>query len=346
MVVHQLLSGAGPFDAVSGQALAFRRLFREWGWGGEDVAAAMDPRAAGDFRLLEGWRPAPGDRLLMHYSAYAPRLRPLLDLPNPSLLLSHNITPAKYLWNYEPVVAVHCAVGRAQLPDFAVHADLAAGVSEYNTAELREAGATRTTTIPVLFDRAALGPAVPPDPRPGPPTVLFVGRLAPHKRHDAILRAFALYRRHREPDARLVLVGSPVGPGYRESLEALGEAVAPGVVTIESGLRPEELWERYRSAHAFLCLSEHEGFCIPLLEAFHFGVPVIARPAGGIPEVAGDAALLIDDDDPALVAELLVAAVRDGELREELGRRGLRRVEAFDARRTAEKLRAALDGLG
>lgn len=62
--------------------------------------------------------------------------------------------------------------------------------------------------------------------------------------------------------------------------------------------------------------------------------------------MAGDAALLIDDDDPALVAELLVAAVRDGELREELGRRGLRRVEAFDARRTAEKLRAALEGLG
>jgi glycosyltransferase involved in cell wall biosynthesis len=89
-------------------------------------------------------------------------------------------------------------------------------------------------------------------------------------------------------------------------------------------------------------MSEHEGFCITLLEAFSFGVPVIARPAGGIPEVAGDAALLCDDDDLAVVAELLALAVSDRELRDELARRAARRLAAYAPERALDALKAAV----
>jgi glycosyltransferase involved in cell wall biosynthesis len=117
-------------------------------------------------------------------------------------------------------------------------------------------------------------------------------------------------------------------------------------VTIESGLTREQLAERWRAAHAFLCLSEHEGFCIPLLEAFHFGVPVIARAIGGVPEVAGDAALLLADaDDEMVAAELLALAVGDGELRAELRARGAARVAAYAPEQTAQKLRDVLESL-
>ncbi len=132
--------------------------------------------------------------------------------------------------------------------------------------------------IPVLFDRARLPPAG--DAPTGPPTVLFVGRLAPHKRQDLVIQAFAAYRR-RQPDARLVLVGIPQSPAHLRALERLAQELAPGAVKFDSGVTAVRLWDHYRSAHVFLCLSEHEGFCIPLLEAFHFGVPVVARDAGG-----------------------------------------------------------------
>jgi glycosyltransferase involved in cell wall biosynthesis len=178
---------------------------------------------------------------------------------------------------------------------------------------------------------------------PAPPTVLFVGRISPHKRHDLLVRAFALYRRERAPDARLVLVGEPLTAAYGESVAALADRLAPGAVTIESLLSEAELAARWRAAHAFVCLSEHEGFCIPLLEAFHFGVPVIARAAGGVPEVAGDAALLLDEADPALVAELIHLAVSDGGLRAELRRRGRARLALFAYDTTAATLRAALE---
>jgi glycosyltransferase involved in cell wall biosynthesis len=153
----------------------------------------------------------------------------------------------------------------------------------------------------------------------------------------------ALLRRNRVPEARLVLVGEPLNPNYLAALQELAEQLAPGAVTFASGLSDAELAAQYRAAHLFVCLSEHEGFCIPLLEAFHLGVPVVARPVGGIPEVAGDAALLVEDRDLAVVAELCALALEDEELRRDLVARGRARLPEFDAAHVAAKLRAAIE---
>ena len=343
MNVHQVLSGAGPYDAVTTQAFAFRALFGSWGWGGRDVAAEIDPRVGNRIAPLRALDAKPGDILLIHYSAYAPKLRAVLELPNRKLLLSHNITPARWFWDHDPQAAVVCALGRKQLPEFAAVADVVAGVSLYNAREMGS-----ETVIPILFDPSELGAprSAANGPPPGPPTILFVGRLAPHKRQDAIMRAFELYRRRHAPGARLVLVGAPVNWAYDAAMRELAEDLSPGAITIESGLTPEQLADRWRSAHAFLCLSEHEGFCIPLLEAFAFGVPVIARPVGGVPEVAGDAALLLGDEDgESVVAELLALATTDGELRATLRERAVQRVAAYAPEPTARKLRAAVESL-
>ena len=345
MNVHQILSGAGPYDAVTTQALAFRDLFDDWGWGGGDVAAEIDPRIGDRIAPLRTLSARDGDVLLLHYSAYAPKLRSVLELPQRKLLISHNITPARWFWDHDPQAAVVCALGRKQLPRFAAAVDVAAGVSLYNA---REFGSD--TVIPILFDPAGLGAPKPAQPAdrtpPAAPTILFVGRLAPHKRQDAVIRAFELYRRRHAPDARLVLVGAPINWAYDGAMRELAEELSPGRVTIESGLTREQLAERWRSADAFLCLSEHEGFCIPLLEAFHFGVPVVARAIGGIPEVTGDAALLLGpEDDESVAAELLALAVADGELRAELRERGAARVAAYAPRETARTLRSALESL-
>lgn len=336
MDVHQVLSGAGPHDAVTNQARAFRRLFTEWGWGGADHAVHIDPRVK-DVRPLRELAADPDDVLFVHFSAYAPKLRSVLELPHRKILLSHNVTPARWFWDYEPTVALHCALGREQLPDYARHADVVAGVSHYNAQELGS-----DLVVPILFDPAPFGPARSDDP-PGPPELLFVGRLAPHKRQDELIRLVAMLRRHRLPDVTLRLVGEPLNPNYREALVELAEQHAPGAVTIESGVSMEGLRERYHRASVFVCLSEHEGFCIPLLEAFAAGLPVVTRPVGGIPEVAGDAALLVEDRDLAVVAELAALAIEDAELRGELRRRGVARLEHFAHDEVARQLRELVE---
>jgi glycosyltransferase involved in cell wall biosynthesis len=326
-----VLSGAGPVDAVSRQALAFRERFSAWGWGGRDVAAFIDPRANG-FQPLRALDPAPDDRLLIHYSAYAPRLRGVLDLPNRKLLLSHNVTPARWLWDHDPPIALQCELGRRQLPEYAARCDVVAGVSRFNADELGS-----TVVIPPIVDLGWLRMRGESPRR----HVLFVGRLAPHKRQDELIRAFALYRRRHAPDARLVLVGEPLNDGYLRALTDLATRV--GNVDFEHTLSAQRLADRYAAASVFVCLSEHEGFCLPLLEAFAAGVPVIARPAGAVPETAGDAAILVDDRDPSVIAELIALVTSDDTLRDELTRRGRERVAVYGPERAAVALRSALE---
>ena len=348
MRIHQLLSGAGPVDAVTRQALVFRELFERWGYGGEIHAAAIEPRLDAPVRPLSRLDARPDDLLLIHYSAYAPRLEELLELPNRKLLVYHNVTPARYLWSFQPHVAALCELGRDHLPRYAEAVDVAVAVSEYNAGELRDAGARDVRVVPILFDASRLGErkgSVPLYERKGSvPLCVSVGRLAPHKRHDLVIRAFALFQRELAPDARLMCVGEAISPGYEERLRQLAADLGGRNVELPGPISQERLNAAYREASAMLHLSEHEGFCIPLLEAFHFGVPVIARPIGGMPEVAGDAALWTDDPpDLATVAELLGLAAGDTELRDQLAERGRRRLEEFSPERTEARLREAVE---
>jgi glycosyltransferase involved in cell wall biosynthesis len=352
-VVHQLLSGAGPHDAITTEAGVFRRYFREWGWGGADYAYRRHPALEAPIAPAAELNPADDDVVLLHHSAGWPELDAVLALPGRKLLLYHNVTPAAWLWIDAPGLAAHCQVGRDQLLPLVAAADATAADSAFNAAELAGYGARGTEVIHLLLDRTRLGAvgsrsrsAAGERDRPtgpgGPPTILFVGRLSPHKRQDEVIRAFGLYRRVHAPDARLRLVGDPISESYVAKLTALADGHAPGAVSIESGLDSAALARRFAEADVFLCLSEHEGFCIPLLEAFSHGVPVIARPYGAVPEVANNAALLVPDPDPVVIAELLDLVISDAELRGALIRRGQARLDAFAPERIAPRLRAVV----
>ncbi len=346
MRVTQVLCAAGPVDAVTNQGLACRALFRSWGWVGEDHSAVIAPGMPdGSVRPLHELRPDSGDVLVLHYSGYARGLERLFGPRRRSLLISHNITPARYFWAHEPAEGVRCELARAQLAGLAVSVGALAAVSSFNADELRAVSGRQADVIPVLFDESGLPAAAPPAPRTGPPTILFVGRLVPHKRQDLVIRAFARYR-EAAPDARLVLVGTPLSPEFEATLRAMADSLAPGAVIFEAGISRERLAERYRNADAFLCLSEHEGFCIPLLEAFHFGVPVIARDVAAVGEVVGDAGILLDESDSVeVVAELLRIVVGDAELREVLRARAGARLTEFAYARTAARLRSAVEAV-
>lgn len=342
MKVHQALSSVGPYDAVSNQAQAWHTLLAGWDMRGEIYADSIDPRSKGGVRPLSEIEAGPEDLLVLRYSAYAPRLRPLLELPCRKLLVYHNVTPPRYFWNHHPGVAVACALGRDQLPHYARAVDVAAADSAFNEGELVAAGAAATRVVPILFEPGRLI-----ERGPGPvgdgPLVLVVGRLVPNKRHDIAIAAFAAYQRDVAPDARLVLAGEPLSPSYRVLIERLAHESGARSVTVTGGLPQPELNALYASADVLLSTSEHEGFCIPLLEAFHFGLPVVARPAGAMPEIGGDAVLWADEGDPGMLPELIDMAIKDAELRGELARRGRGRLEDFAYERTAERIRGAVD---
>ncbi len=330
------------------QALAWGRMMRSWGVKGDVFAEALDPRLAGSVRPIARLQRSlqAHDLLVIHYTAYSRGLDAALNLPQRKLLVYHNVTPPELLWEWEPIVAARCALGRGHLREYAGRVDAAATATSFNAEDLRAAGFEGVQVLPALyfFDRDRLQPGAGGDRQDAASTVIFVGRLAPNKRQDELIKAFALYQRHREPDSRLLLIGGPVGQSYTEHLERV--IVATGARNVALGTRSQpELNDAYRAASVFVCLSSHEGFCLPLLEALHFELPVIAHHAGAVPEVLADAGILIEDEDLPTIAELIDACVRDEELRAELRRRGRERLRAFESAETERSWRVLIEGL-
>lgn len=350
---HQVLSGAGPYDAVTGQALAWRELLARRGLEGALWADAIDPRMRRQASDVAGLEPGADDLLVIHHSAFAPRVRRLLDAPQRKLLVYHNVTPARYLWSHHSGVAVACALGRGQLARWGRSAHVLAAVSAFNAEELERAAGTQpgsVEVVPILLDPERLSRPGEPLADADGPLVLAVGRLVPNKRHDLVLEAFAAYQRACAPEARLLIVGEAITPAYRALVERLAERSGARGVRLSGGVGQPELNAAYAQADVLLSMSEHEGFCVPLLEAFHFELPVVARPAGGMPEVGGHAVLWTDapgdgpgSGDPALVAELLDLAVRDSELRAELVRRGRTRLAEYAPEKVAARIESVLD---
>ena len=341
--VHQVTGAVGRHDAVTGQLLAYRELLRGWGLVGGMHAAVLAPAAPPEIEHLSKLAPGDDDVVVIHYSGWIAGMEPLFELPQRKVLVYHNITPPEYFWAVHPVVAVVCEVGREMLPAMVGASTAAAGVSSYNADELRAAGASDARVVPVLVDPLRFARDGGGNSGQGP-LVLAVGRLAPHKRPDLVIRAFALYQRLHAPDARLLCAGAPQHAPYLARLESLVEELGAKHVRLAGVMEEDELAEAYSEATVLISLSEHEGFCIPLLEAFHAGLPVIARPRGGMPEVGGDAVLWVEDtDDISVVAELLHLAETETELRAELVRRGHVRAQEFAPAKVAEAVRGLID---
>jgi len=344
--IHQATGAVGPFDAVTGQLTAYRDLFARWGVAGDLYAALIAPGAPAGVRPLERLRPAPDDLVVVHYAGWVAGMQQLREIPARTLLVYHNVTSARWFWRFEPRMGLSCTLGRERLPAFVRAMDAAAGVSEFNAAELRAAGARDPAVVHILIEPERLPPA-PAAPRPveDNPLVISIGRVTPHKRPDLAIRAFALYQRRHRPDARLLFGGQPLNDAYRGRLERLIDDVGARNVQLGAGLPDAALRAAYAEASAFVLLSEHEGFCVPLLEAMASGVPAVARPAAAMPEVGGDAVLWAEDGDPALAAELLHLATSDDELRRTLFERGVARAADFSYDRVAERIRAATEAV-
>lgn len=338
--VYQLLAAAAPFDAVTGQALALRDALDAAGVASAIAAEHVDPSLAGDVLPLASVEP--GATVLLRYSLWSAAADRALEGTAPLGVVYHNITPPEFLGDTNPVVAQLCARGRAELPSVVRRSQLLMADSQFNADELHAVGATDVRLVPLILDLP-----VPPDAQPaGSDRVLYVGRLAPNKRIEDCIDAIVLLRRRR-PEVHLHLVGSgDAFPRYEAALRrhALVSGVGPAV-HFHGRLGDDARDALYASSGAYLSLSEHEGFCVPVLEAMARGLPVVARDAGAVRETAGGGALLVTGRNPALAAAALDAALTDPAVREGLARNARRRLAQLDRSTVAARMVGAVQEL-
>jgi L-malate glycosyltransferase len=322
MKVHQLLAALSYGDAIGNEALAIQRQLRSGGHESEIFAELVHPRVAHLARPLWQYQEvsSPETVCIYHFSIGSAAGRLIHHAPDRLVIVYHNITPARFFLGFHAHLAGLCHHGRRELAAFAPRSELALGDSEYNRQELDEAGFERTGVLPIVLDLSLYERPPAPVVRrmydDGRTNVLFVGRIIPNKKIDDLIRTFAFFQRWVQPHSRLLLVGDYRGfERYCDRLQELVRELRVDEVVFTGHVDDQELYACYRLADVFLCLSEHEGFCVPLQEAMHFGLPVIAYDTGAVRETLRGGGLLLQDKSPALVAELLDRVTHGGDLR-------------------------------
>lgn len=323
--VPQLLAALSYGDAISNEALAIQKHLREAGFESEIFAEKVHPRMSHLARPLWKYREvsSPETVCLFHFSIGSASSRLIYRAPDRLVSIYHNITPAGFFVGFHPHLAGLCYHGRRELAAFAPRTELALGDSEYNRRELEAAGYPRTAVLPIVLDFSRYerrpSPVVGRLYDDGRTNILFVGRIIPNKKIDDLIRTFAYYQRWFDPSSRLLLVGDTRGfERYLSRLQELVSSLGADGVVFTGQVDDDDLYAYYRVADAFLCLSEHEGFCVPLQEAMHSGVPVIAYDAGAVAETLHGGGLLLDDKSPEKVAALLAEVRGNPALRQRI----------------------------
>jgi len=325
MRVHQMLSALSYGDAIGNEALRIQTILRSRGHESEIFAEAVHPEMSGLAHKLWDYRTVSStdNVLILHFSIGAGVSTYAYHLPDPLLLIYHNITPAHWFTEFHPHLVGLCHHGRRELAAFRKRTRLALGDSEFNRSELESMGFQPTGVLPLLLNRRQL--EVPPNPvvrrmfDDGKTTLLFVGRTLPNKRIEDVIKVFCIYQRYIEPDSRLILVGESHGfERYFDSLVRLVDDLALEDVVFTGHVDTDDLVAYYEVADVFLSMSEHEGFSAPLMEAFRFGLPVMAFDAGAVAETLGGAGVLIEEKRFAEIAEMTYLVVHDQALRKRI----------------------------
>lgn len=339
MRLIQLLPSHHRHDAVGAEALVIEKLLTKMGWAVENYSEFIDDSLQGKTRPISDLH---GQDLsdtvaLYHFCVCSDVTFEFQKLKCPKVLLYHNITPPDFFRPYNIFDAGICEEAGRQVRLLVDDVDLALGDSEFNRLELEEMGFKNTRRMPILFnpdnylgeidselETTFMGKAV----------VLFVGRMAPNKAPDDLMRVAAAYKKNSSyPPAKFVVAGKRnVATKYTEYLVQLYEelGLTDDDFLVLDEINQDRLITCYEKASVFLSMSRHEGFLVPLLESFFFGLPVMALAEAAVPETLGDAGVLIDITDPERVAELLAGYLADKKLLKIMTGRGRERLKSFD----------------
>ena len=325
VAIHQVLATLGYGDAIGHEVLGIQRVLRAAGYESEIFVQTADPRLEDQtLEYLDLPDASHPDNILIHHFSIGSRASRLAyALPDRMVLVYHNITPPEFFVGVNKMLAKLCYLGRRELRFYRERCDLALGDSEYNRQELDAVGFPATGVLPVIPDFAHLA---------GPANylqagqldddwvnVLFVGRVIPNKRIEDVIRCFHAYKQWFNPRSRLLLVGSHVGfERYVSMVQRFAVDIGAQDVHFLGHVANEELAAYYEIADVFLCCSEHEGFCVPLVESFHMGVPVLAYAATAVPATMDGAGILFTNKHPLHVAALIDAVVGDRGLQDRI----------------------------
>ncbi|MCP5100433.1 MAG: glycosyltransferase [Chloroflexi bacterium] len=332
--IHQIIGLCNTGNAVADHAMALQDALRGWGFESWIYASDIAPNLQARAKPLHTYRPRQDKKelLILHYSAANKGTHLVKHIDVPLILDYHNVTPPGFLAGVGSAITQSVRRGRKELALFKERACLALADSTYNQQELIAAGFEKTAVLPILMpltlQKTEPDPAIKPQNKTN---FLFVGRLMPNKRCEDVIKLLYCYRQI-NPDVHLYLVGADhLAPRYVKWLhQFIDHLDLADAVTVTGHVSHAALAAYYRTADLFITMSEHEGFCIPLIESMRFDLPVVAYASSAIPETLGGAGVLLHKKEYPIMSELMHEILTDAQLRQKIIIQQQQRMKFFE----------------
>ncbi|MGI0027626.1 MAG: glycosyltransferase [Nitrosopumilaceae archaeon] len=346
--IHQFLPVLARHDAIGETVLEIQRTLKNWNYDSKIFVEKPIDQTSKITKIYTDYVPEESDIVIYHHSIGSALADFIPKLNVIKVLFYHNITPPQFFEKYNKTIVTELHNGRSQTEKLAKHFSFAMAASEYNRFELRSMGFKNILNMQYFmnlerFDNIKLKEDISKQYQ-NTKNILFVGRKSPNKKIEDLLKVFAYFRIFNPASKLFVLGGSWAVENYVEDLNALLENlhIKNDVVFINT-LTDEELASYYKIANVFLCLSEHEGFCIPLVEAMYFGVPIVAYNSSAIPDTLGGSGILVNHKKYPEIAQIIEMIIKNKELAEDIKSKQKDRLRFFSNSNTTELLKKNLE---
>lgn len=339
MHIVQLLPTISYGDAVSNDTIALKNFLYELGYETEIYAENIDTRLPRGTALHFNEFPELSEKdIIIYHASTGTRLNKLLpSLKGRKIMIYHNITPPEFFHLYSAETEMLTARGREEIAQLADEIECCIADSNFNKEDLLRMGYSCPIFVcPILmpladYQKASKKRVLKKYKNDQFTNLLFVGRIAPNKKQENIIRAFYFYHKYYNKKSRLFLVGSWSGmEKYYERLCDYIKMLGISEYVIFTGhISFDEILAYYQLADVFVCMSEHEGFCVPLVEAMYFRIPIVAYSCAAIPDTLDKGGILLKDNSPVTVASAINDVVVNDKLKKEISINQGKRLEAF-----------------
>lgn len=335
--IIQIVASLNFGDAVGNDVRAIARALNEAGYATGIFTKAIHPKIKDEGVYLINMLPElnENDLIIYHYATADELADIIKEAPCKVVLRYHNVTPPAFFHGYDEGAEKVTREGLDEIADLKDAIDYGIVVSDFNKKDLIDMGyqcpiAVAPILIPFKDYEQEPDKDVVTRYSDGKTNIVFVGRIVPNKKFEDVIACFAAYKEKYDPTARLFLVGN-----YQETdlyYQYLQDAIKKcGVedVIFPGHIAFNAILAYYKIADIFLCMSEHEGFCVPLVEAMFFGTPIVAYASTAIPGTLGGSGVLVETKEPEVVAEKMYQVITDQAYREEIIEKQKRRLKDF-----------------
>ena len=353
--IHQILPNLSFGDAIGNLVFDLQDMFIKWGYKSEIYVQTTDKRLKNRVFDIHQYDTESCEKTICiyHFSIGSGLADFLKNLKCKKIVINHNITPPEYMRGLNDHAEHMIKVGLSELEQIVKFADLVLCDSEYNRQQVADMSCKNARIFPVVinFDRLKNGYShvIREILNDGHVNILHVGRIVPNKKIEDIIKVFYYYKNMINNKSSLYLVGqfTKMGvEGYHQRLLEFCDELGLSDVFFHGKIDQDELNAYYKFCDVYISMSEHEGFCVPLIESMYFDLPVMAYDSTAIPYTLDDSGILLKKKNYSEIAGLIDLIIKDDSFRSKIIKKQRERIDrymSYDFEKTIEGYIESLD---